>query len=195
MRFTVHTAHADQRKLLDALGIDLVSNSSCSENESYLTRTYSALGILPILQHAASLRRNARLGICISCECPPNATHAQRARFHECQSSLHSSSSRDRYSMCPLSGLGIEADRTHSDTCQIADAIRARRGNGVLSYLDGVLSVSTDVFLQMLTACLFPVRLHDPSLAAGWSDLLGAIRNNSSLPASMRELFVRFTWY
>ncbi|TFK90032.1 4-carboxymuconolactone decarboxylase [Polyporus arcularius HHB13444] len=56
-------------------------------------------------------------------------------------------------------------------TDAVADAIRARRENGTLLDLDGVL-------------------LQDEPLAAGWNDLFGAIRDNNTLPATMRELFI-----
>ena len=36
-----------------------------------------------------------------------------------------------------------------------------------------------------------PVRLQDEPLAGSWNDLFGVIRDQNSLPAQMRELFVR----
>ncbi|KAF7328452.1 putative glycosidase C21B10.07 [Mycena sanguinolenta] len=56
-------------------------------------------------------------------------------------------------------------------TDPIADAIRARRTNGTLLDLDGVL-------------------LNVPLLAQAHSNLFGVIRSNSSLPANMRELII-----
>ncbi|CDO75676.1 hypothetical protein BN946_scf184941.g29 [Trametes cinnabarina] len=51
----------------------------------------------------------------------------------------------------------------------IADALRARRPNGTLLDLDGVL-------------------LQDDNLAAGWNALATMIRDNNTIPATMREL-------
>ncbi|PIL35911.1 hypothetical protein GSI_01571 [Ganoderma sinense ZZ0214-1] len=56
-------------------------------------------------------------------------------------------------------------------TDAVADTIRARRVNGTLLDLDGVL-------------------LQDEGVAAGWNDFFGVIRDNNSLPAPMRELFI-----
>ncbi|KAI0820026.1 4-carboxymuconolactone decarboxylase [Trametes gibbosa] len=56
-------------------------------------------------------------------------------------------------------------------TNAVADALRARRPNGTLLDLDGVL-------------------LQDNGLAAGWDALATDIRGNNSLPAPMRELFI-----
>ncbi|KAI9060299.1 4-carboxymuconolactone decarboxylase [Trametes sanguinea] len=56
-------------------------------------------------------------------------------------------------------------------TNPIADEIRARRPNGSLRALDGVL-------------------LQDDNLAAVWNGLAGMIRNNNTIPAAMRELFI-----
>ncbi|KAH9858413.1 4-carboxymuconolactone decarboxylase [Lenzites betulinus] len=56
-------------------------------------------------------------------------------------------------------------------TNAVADAIRARRTNGTLLDLDGVL-------------------LQDDGLASGWNALATDIRDNNSLPAPMRELFI-----
>ena len=33
-------------------------------------------------------------------------------------------------------------------------------------------------------------RLQDEGVASGWNDFFGVIRDNNSLPATMRELFV-----
>lgn len=54
---------------------------------------------------------------------------------------------------------------------EIADAIRQRRANGKLIGLDGVL-------------------LNAPAIAAGYSQLLGAVRMKSSLQPALRELLV-----
>jgi alkylhydroperoxidase family enzyme len=56
-------------------------------------------------------------------------------------------------------------------TDPIADAIRARRANGTLLALDGVL-------------------LNAPQIARTWNNLFGVIRDNNSIPAAMRELFI-----
>ncbi|KAI0744191.1 4-carboxymuconolactone decarboxylase [Daedaleopsis nitida] len=56
-------------------------------------------------------------------------------------------------------------------TDAVADSIRARRENGTLLDLDGVL-------------------LQDEPLAGSWNDLFGVIRDQNSLPATMRELFI-----
>ncbi|KAI9060298.1 4-carboxymuconolactone decarboxylase [Trametes sanguinea] len=56
-------------------------------------------------------------------------------------------------------------------TDPIADEIRSRRPNGTLLALDGVL-------------------LQDDNLAAGWNALAGMIRDNNTIPAPMRELFI-----
>ncbi|KAI0745999.1 4-carboxymuconolactone decarboxylase [Earliella scabrosa] len=56
-------------------------------------------------------------------------------------------------------------------TDAVADAIRARRENGTLLDLDGAL-------------------LQDKPLAGSWNDLFGVIRDQNSLPAQMRELFI-----
>lgn len=53
---------------------------------------------------------------------------------------------------------------------EVANRIRLRRG-GKLTPLDGML-------------------LHSPPVADGWNNLLGAIRNSTSLPADIRELAV-----
>jgi 4-carboxymuconolactone decarboxylase len=53
---------------------------------------------------------------------------------------------------------------------EIAERIRARRG-GALRPLDGIL-------------------LHSPDAAAGWNELLGAVRGASSLPDDVRELVI-----
>ena len=54
----------------------------------------------------------------------------------------------------------------------IADEIRARRGSRGLSPLDTML-------------------LNAPPIAAGWSNLLGAIRTGSTLEDDLREIMVR----
>ncbi|KAK0212920.1 4-carboxymuconolactone decarboxylase [Desarmillaria ectypa] len=54
-------------------------------------------------------------------------------------------------------------------TDPLADSIRARRTNGVLLDLDGVL-------------------LNSRPVAAGWNNVFGAIRDNNTLPGDMREL-------
>ncbi|KAI0092172.1 AhpD-like protein [Irpex rosettiformis] len=54
---------------------------------------------------------------------------------------------------------------------EVADAIRARRKDGELIQLDGVL-------------------LHAPTLAAGYSSLLRSVRLENSLPADIRELLI-----
>ncbi|KXN90903.1 hypothetical protein AN958_02685 [Leucoagaricus sp. SymC.cos] len=56
-------------------------------------------------------------------------------------------------------------------TNEIADDIRARRANGTLLALDGVL-------------------LNAPLVAKGWNDLAGVIRDQNSLPGTMRELLI-----
>ncbi|GAW03911.1 carboxymuconolactone decarboxylase [Lentinula edodes] len=56
-------------------------------------------------------------------------------------------------------------------TDPIADTIRARRTNGTLLDLDGVL-------------------LNAPLIAQGEDDLFGVIRDNNTLPPAMRELFI-----
>ncbi|GLB37113.1 hypothetical protein LshimejAT787_0401640 [Lyophyllum shimeji] len=56
-------------------------------------------------------------------------------------------------------------------TDPIADAIRARRANGTLLALDGVL-------------------LNAPLVASTWNSLFGVIRNNTTLPGNMRELII-----
>ncbi|KAI0645577.1 4-carboxymuconolactone decarboxylase [Trametes meyenii] len=56
-------------------------------------------------------------------------------------------------------------------TDPVADALRARRPNNTLLDLDGLL-------------------LQDKGLAAGWNALATVIRDNNSLPAPMRELFI-----
>ncbi|THH15658.1 hypothetical protein EW146_g4853 [Bondarzewia mesenterica] len=56
-------------------------------------------------------------------------------------------------------------------TDPIADAIRARRENGTLLDLDGVL-------------------LNAPLVAQGWNAIASVIRDNNTIPATMRELFV-----
>ncbi|KAI0374144.1 4-carboxymuconolactone decarboxylase [Pilatotrama ljubarskyi] len=56
-------------------------------------------------------------------------------------------------------------------TNPVADALRARRPNGTLLDLDGVL-------------------LQDDSLASGWNALASVVRDNNSVPAPMRELFI-----
>jgi len=56
-------------------------------------------------------------------------------------------------------------------TDPIADAIRARRENGTLLALDGVL-------------------LNTPLVAQTWNSLFGVIRGNTSLPGNMRELVI-----
>ena len=57
-----------------------------------------------------------------------------------------------------------------TDNSEIANRIRQRRG-GHLTPLDGML-------------------LHSPPLADGWNSLLGAIRNQSTLPDDIRELAI-----
>ncbi|KZV82253.1 hypothetical protein EXIGLDRAFT_627288 [Exidia glandulosa HHB12029] len=54
---------------------------------------------------------------------------------------------------------------------QLADHIRSRRTNGTLLALDGML-------------------LNAPGMAEGEDSLFGNIRDNNSLPATMRELFI-----
>ncbi|KAK7035514.1 hypothetical protein VNI00_011807 [Paramarasmius palmivorus] len=56
-------------------------------------------------------------------------------------------------------------------TDPIADKIRSRRTNGTLLDLDGAL-------------------LNAPLIASGWDALFSAIRDNSTLPGDMRELFI-----
>ncbi|KAF5370812.1 hypothetical protein D9758_001862 [Tetrapyrgos nigripes] len=56
-------------------------------------------------------------------------------------------------------------------TDPIADHIRQRRTNGTLLDLDGVL-------------------LNAPLFAQAWDGLFGVIRDNSTLPPTMRELFI-----
>ncbi|THH04704.1 hypothetical protein EW146_g10110 [Bondarzewia mesenterica] len=56
-------------------------------------------------------------------------------------------------------------------TDPIADAIRARRENGTLLDLDGVL-------------------LNAPLVAQGWNAIASVIRDNNTIPATMRELFI-----
>ncbi|KAJ7887482.1 4-carboxymuconolactone decarboxylase [Mycena olivaceomarginata] len=56
-------------------------------------------------------------------------------------------------------------------TDAIADAIRARRGNGTLLALDGAL-------------------LNAPLVAQGWNQLFTVIRENLTIPGEMRELFI-----
>ncbi|TBU40798.1 4-carboxymuconolactone decarboxylase [Dichomitus squalens] len=56
-------------------------------------------------------------------------------------------------------------------TDAVANAIRQRRVNGTLLDLDGVL-------------------LQDEGVASSWNDFFGVIRDNNSLPATMRELFI-----
>ncbi|KAK0504848.1 AhpD-like protein [Armillaria luteobubalina] len=56
-------------------------------------------------------------------------------------------------------------------TDSLADSIRARRTNGVLLDLDGVL-------------------LNSRPIAAGWNAAFDVIRNNNSLPGDMRELLI-----
>ncbi|KAG7098859.1 hypothetical protein E1B28_000762 [Marasmius oreades] len=56
-------------------------------------------------------------------------------------------------------------------TDPIADHIRSRRVNGTLLDLDGVL-------------------LNARLVASGWDDLFGIIRDNNTLPPTMRELFI-----
>jgi 4-carboxymuconolactone decarboxylase len=57
-----------------------------------------------------------------------------------------------------------------TDNSEVANRIRRRRG-GPLTALDGML-------------------LHSPPLADGWNSLLGAIRNQSTLPHDVRELAI-----
>ncbi|KAL0068733.1 hypothetical protein AAF712_004062 [Marasmius tenuissimus] len=56
-------------------------------------------------------------------------------------------------------------------TNPIADKIRTRRANGTLLDLDGAL-------------------LNAPLVASTWDGFFGVIRDNNSLPADMRELFI-----
>ncbi|KAJ6616212.1 4-carboxymuconolactone decarboxylase [Mycena sp. CBHHK59/15] len=56
-------------------------------------------------------------------------------------------------------------------TDPIADAIRARRVNGTLLALDGAL-------------------LNSPLVAQGWNQFFTVIRENLTIPADMRELFI-----
>ncbi|KAG5342948.1 putative glycosidase C21B10.07 [Termitomyces sp. T112] len=56
-------------------------------------------------------------------------------------------------------------------TDPIADAIRARRANGTLLALDGVL-------------------LNAPLIASTWNSLFGVIRGNTTIPGNMRELAI-----
>ncbi|KAF9461289.1 4-carboxymuconolactone decarboxylase [Collybia nuda] len=56
-------------------------------------------------------------------------------------------------------------------TNAIADAIRARRTDGVLLALDGAL-------------------LNAPLVASAWNDIFTVIRNNNTIPGTMRELFI-----
>ncbi|KAJ7098722.1 4-carboxymuconolactone decarboxylase [Mycena belliarum] len=56
-------------------------------------------------------------------------------------------------------------------TNQIADDIRSRRENGTLLALDGAL-------------------LNAPLVAQGWNQLFTVIRENLTIPADMRELFI-----
>lgn len=56
-------------------------------------------------------------------------------------------------------------------TAPVADTIRKRRAGGKLLELDGVL-------------------LNAPQLAAGYSSLLGAVRQENSLPDDLRELLI-----
>ncbi|KAF9446392.1 hypothetical protein P691DRAFT_776898 [Macrolepiota fuliginosa MF-IS2] len=56
-------------------------------------------------------------------------------------------------------------------TNEIADEIRQRRTNGTLLALDGVL-------------------LNAPLVAQSWNDIAGVIRDQNSLPGTMRELFI-----
>jgi len=56
-------------------------------------------------------------------------------------------------------------------TDPIADAIRARRANGTLLALDGVL-------------------LNAPLIAETWNNLFGVIRGNTTIPGNMRELVI-----
>ncbi|KAJ7693837.1 AhpD-like protein [Mycena rosella] len=56
-------------------------------------------------------------------------------------------------------------------TNAIADAIRARRGNGTLLALDGAL-------------------LNSPLVAQGWNQFFTVIRENLTIPGDMRELFI-----
>ncbi|KAI0355583.1 4-carboxymuconolactone decarboxylase [Trametes cingulata] len=56
-------------------------------------------------------------------------------------------------------------------TDPVADELRARRPNNTLLDLDGVL-------------------LQDDSLAGGWNALASVVRDNNSVPAPMRELFI-----
>ncbi|KAJ7129230.1 4-carboxymuconolactone decarboxylase [Mycena epipterygia] len=58
-------------------------------------------------------------------------------------------------------------------TSVIADAIRARRGNGTLLALDGAL-------------------LNSPLVAQGWNQFFTVIRENLTIPGEMRELLVSF---
>jgi 4-carboxymuconolactone decarboxylase len=57
-----------------------------------------------------------------------------------------------------------------TDNSEVANRIRRRRG-GHLTALDGML-------------------LHSPPLADGWNSLLGAIRDQSTLPHDIRELAI-----
>lgn len=57
-----------------------------------------------------------------------------------------------------------------SEPRQLVDAIRARRG-GRLLHLDRML-------------------LHSPAYARGWNAFLGAVRNELSLPAKLREIAI-----
>ncbi|KAJ3984970.1 4-carboxymuconolactone decarboxylase [Lentinula detonsa] len=66
-------------------------------------------------------------------------------------------------------------------TDPIADAIRARRTNGTLLDLDGVL----------INTVVIPFhRLNAPLIAQGEDILFGVIRDNNTLPPAMRELFI-----
>ncbi|KAI8972257.1 4-carboxymuconolactone decarboxylase [Trametes punicea] len=58
-----------------------------------------------------------------------------------------------------------------SGTDPVADEIRARRPNGILTALDGVL-------------------LQDDNLAAAWNALATAVRKTNTIPAPMRELLI-----
>ncbi|KAJ6561479.1 4-carboxymuconolactone decarboxylase [Mycena vulgaris] len=56
-------------------------------------------------------------------------------------------------------------------TSAIADEIRSRRGNGTLLALDGAL-------------------LNAPLVAQGWNQFFTVVRENLTIPAQMRELFI-----
>lgn len=68
-------------------------------------------------------------------------------------------------------GIPYKPDDEQAGPKEVVDAIRARRPGGKLLNLDRIL-------------------LHSPNFAKGWNGLFGAIRNQLSVPAKLRELAI-----